>query len=117
MSQADHQRAYLAAGEKAQEQLLELFEAWEQLQSRREKLQKAAKALEILIQSEEQSTAGDQKVKGAAFDSESEAPKPTSRGAEWVVGSSPIPRKVMPGPWMDPIQSRINDVLGTAAVA
>jgi len=117
MSSADHQRAYLAAGEKAQEQLHKLFEAWEQLQSRREKLQKVAKALEILMQSEEQSAAGDQRVKCAAVDSESEAPKPTSSEAKWVVGSSPIPRKVIPGPSMDSIQSRINDALRTAAVA
>lgn len=71
----------------------------------------------MFITSEKQIAAGSQKASYTSLGTQNKSLKPAPSGVEGVVQSSPVPKMVIENQSSNPIQRRINDALGIAAVA
>lgn len=113
MTEADHQPAYLAAFAAAYSELDELLAIHKQLQIRKEQLEEATQALASFFESEKQAARRDQH---SSVKPRNEILSPGPCLIERREAS--LPMAEMPAPdESDPIQRRINDALGRAAVA
>ena len=111
MTTIDRHRAYHAALAKAHADLDGILATYKQLQIREGLLMEAAQALEVLFETGKEADSLDQK-----------APCPWGEPEipcriESFPEPSHLPENLIPAKSSDPIQRRINDALGTKAVA
>ena len=116
MNQADRQDAYMAALETAYAQLDDLLANWNQLQVRKERLEVAAEALKSFFESDKQVTPRNQQSSYSPIEPRNEAEQAPCR-TERFVEPPPLPKTPIRVESSDPIQRRIDGVLGIAAVA
>jgi len=117
MNQADRQDAYMAALEIAYAQLDDLLANWNQLQVRKERLEVAAEALKSFFESDKQVTPRNQQSAYSRIEPRNETPGPAPCRIERFVEPPPLPKTPIWVESSDPIQRRIDGVLGIAAVA
>ncbi len=119
MTEADRQPVYLAAFAAAYSELDELLAMHKQLQIRKEQLEEATQALASLFDSGKQAALRDQhsSVESSSVEPRNETLSPGPCLIERREESLPLRKMPVPDESSDPIQRRINDALGTAAVA
>jgi hypothetical protein len=117
MNQADRQDAYTGALETAYAQLDDLLANWNQLQVRKERLEVAAEALKSFFESDEQVAPRNPHSANSRIEPRNETPGPAPCRIERFVEPPPLPRTPTRVESSDPIQRRIDDVLGIGAVA
>jgi hypothetical protein len=117
MTTPDRRRAYLAGLAKAHAELDEILATLKQLQVREESLVGAAQALEGLFETAKQAGHSDRPAACSPVEPLIAMSGPVPCQFELSAEPSRLLEHLIPVKSSDPIQRRINDALGTEAVA